>query len=81
MARKKTRDYFEQRRVDQQNDYDAANTEQIKLKLNRKTDDDILKWLYKQKYGRQTSMQGEIKRLIREEIARTSRSLSVYTDK
>lgn len=52
-----------------------------KLKLNRKTDDDILKWLYKQKYGRQTSMQGEIKRLIREEIARTSRSLSVYTDK
>ena len=72
MARKKTRDYFEQRRVDQKNDYDAANTEQIKLKLNRKTDDDILKWLYKQKYGRQTSMQGEIKRLIREEIARTS---------
>lgn len=72
MARKKTRDYFEQRRVDQQNDYDASNTVQIKLKLNRKTDDDILKWLYKQKYGRQTSMQGEIKRLIREEIARTS---------
>ena len=66
--RRKT--WEEQRRADQQNWYDEMHTEQVKLKLNRKTDKDILDWLWKQRLDRNTSMQGEIKRLIREEIAR-----------
>ena len=68
MMRRKT--WEEQRRADQQNWYDEMHTEQVKLKLNRKTDKDILDWLWKQRLDRNTSMQGEIKRLIREEIAR-----------
>ena len=53
-----------------QNWYDEMHTTQVKLKLNRKTDADVLDWLWKQRYNRNTSMQGEIKRLIRAEIAR-----------
>ena len=68
MMRKKT--WEEQRRAEQQNWYDEMHTEQVKLKLNRKTDKDILDWLWKQRINRNTSMQGEIKRLIREEITR-----------
>ena len=44
--------------------YDAANTKQIHLKLNLKTDADILAQLEKQ-----SSVQGYIKNLIREDIA------------
>ena len=71
MSRKKKRTWEEQIRVDQQNSYDEWNTTQIKLKLNNETDADILDWLYtkKKRWGRETSMQGEIKRLIRQEIA------------
>lgn len=50
--------------------YDEWNTTQIKLKLNNKTDADILAWVKKQKYGRDTSVQGAIKALIRADIAR-----------
>lgn len=53
-----------------QNTYDEWNTTQVKLKLNNKTDSDILRWLQSQKYSQGTSMQGAIKRLVREEIAR-----------
>lgn len=68
--RRKRRSWEEQRRFDQQNDYDYYNTTQIKLKLNNKTDQDILTWLNKQKrWNSGTTMQGEIKRLIRQEIA------------
>ena len=70
MSRKKNRTWEQQMRVDQQNYYDETNTEQIKLKLNRKTDADVLDWLRKQQWRPGKSMQGEIKRLIREEIAR-----------
>ncbi len=71
MSKKKYRTWEQQMRIDQQNDYDGRNTEQIKLKLNRKTDADVLEWLRKkQKWNSGTSMQGEIKRLIRNEIAR-----------
>ena len=70
MSRKKKRTWEQQMRVDQQNYYDETNTEQIKLKLNRKTDADVLDWLRKQQWRPGKSMQGEIKRLIREEIAR-----------
>ena len=43
--------------------YDAENTQQIHLKLNKTTDSDILAYL-----ERQDSIQGLIKRLIREEM-------------
>ena len=43
--------------------YDAANTKQLHLKLNLKTDADIIEYL-----GRQESVQGYIKRLIREDM-------------
>ena len=52
-----------------QSAYDEWNTTQIKLKLNNKTDADILRWLKEQKYSRATSIQGAIKKLIREELA------------
>lgn len=47
-----------------QSRYDAKNTEQIHLKLNLKTDADILEWLIKQ-----PSKQGYIKSLIRADIS------------
>ena len=68
---KKRRTWEQQQRVEQQNWYDEMHTTQVKLKLNNKTDEDILKWLFKQQTSRDKSMQGEIKRLIREEIQRT----------
>lgn len=43
--------------------YDAVNTKQFNMKLNLKTDADILKWL-----DQQESKQGAIKNLIRKEI-------------
>lgn len=43
--------------------YDAANTVQVKLKLNSRTDSDILAALESQE-----NKQGYIKRLIREEL-------------
>lgn len=64
------RTWEEQRRADRQNWYDEMHTTQIKLKLNKRTDADILDWLWKKQCDRSTSMQGEIKRLIRTEIAK-----------
>ena len=64
----KKRSFEQQMRVDQQNWYDAMHTTQVKLKLNNKTDADILDWIWRQRIGRNTSVQGEIKRLIRQEI-------------
>lgn len=43
--------------------YDAANTVQIKMKLNKKTDSDIL-----EKLDAVESKQGYIKKLIRDDI-------------
>ena len=45
--------------------YDKKNTTKLCLKLNLKTDADVLFWL-----SQQESMQGAIKRLVREEIER-----------
>jgi hypothetical protein len=45
--------------------YDTANTKQIKLKLNVKTDADILQHL-----ATQENIQGYIKKLIREDMNR-----------
>ena len=47
--------------------YDAANTVQVKLKLNRVTDADILERL--EEVGNQ---QGYIKRLIREDLEKVT---------
>lgn len=59
-------------KYDAQNRYDEWNTTQVKLKLNNKTDKDILAWIQEQKYSRISSVQGAIKALIREDIARNS---------
>lgn len=47
--------------------YDKANTVQLALKLNKKTDKDVIEWLYKL-----DNKQGYIKSLIREDIERTN---------
>lgn len=46
--------------------YDAAHTVRISLKLNTRTDHDIIVWLQEQ-----ASKQGAIKQLIREKIGQT----------
>lgn len=50
-----------------QEKYDKNNTRRIQMKLNLKLDKDVLDWLDKQ-----GSMQGAIKKLIREQIERES---------
>ena len=45
--------------------YDSTHTTSVSLKLNNRTDQDILQWLRKQK-----SKQGAVKQAIRNEIAR-----------
>ena len=49
--------------------YDENNTTRVQLKLNNKTDADILEYLDKVE-----NKQGTIKRLIREEIRREEKS-------
>ena len=72
MSRKR-RSFQEQQRIDQQLYYDDFHTKQYKLKLNKKTDADIIKWIEsKMSWNSGTSFQGEIKKLIREEIQRAS---------
>ena len=46
--------------------YDKENTIQITLKLNKKTDKDIIDWLYDE-----ANKQGYIKSLIRADIDKT----------
>lgn len=69
---RKEPDMFYGGKYDAQDRYDEWNTTQVKLKLNNKTDKDILAWIQKQKYSRSSSVQGAIKALIREDIARNS---------
>lgn len=52
-------------RTKAQKKYDKEHTKGIYIKLNLRTDVDIIRWFWKQ-----PSKQGAIKRLIREEIAR-----------
>ena len=67
------RSFQEQRRIDQQMYYDDFHTKQYKLKLNKKTDADIIKWIEsKMSWNSGTSFQREIKKLIREEIQKIS---------
>lgn len=51
-----------------QKKYDADNTRQVHLKLNRRTDRDVLERL-----DNVPSKQGYIKRLIREDLERTAK--------
>ena len=53
-----------------QNRYDGYNTTQVKLKLNYKTDGDVITWINSHKYSRDSSAQGAIKALIRADIAK-----------
>ena len=55
-------------RTQAQAKYDKSHTTGFYMKLNTCTDQDILEWLESQ-----GSKQGAIKKLIREEIERTSR--------
>ena len=48
-----------------QKKYDAANTRQFRLKLTLSRDKDVIEWLESQ-----DSMQGAIRKLIREQIER-----------
>ena len=54
--------------------YDASHTTRFSLKLNNKTDADIIKWLYSQ-----ASVQGAIKELIRKELASRDKDLHTGT--
>ena len=61
---------FETGKYDVQERYNERNTTQFKLKLNRETDADILAWVQRHRFSRDSSTQGAIKELIREDIAR-----------
>ncbi len=50
---------------ERQKRYDDKNCVRLCLKLNKRTDADVLEWLKKQ-----PSMQGAIKEVIREKISR-----------
>ncbi|MDE7183217.1 MAG: hypothetical protein K2O40_01830 [Lachnospiraceae bacterium] len=52
-----------------QSRYDEYNTTQVKLKLNCKTDADVIRWINGHKTSRNSSVQGAIKALIRADIA------------
>ncbi len=54
--------------------YDERNTTQVKLKLNNKTDADILAWIKSHRYSRASSVQGAIKALIRADIMAQSQT-------
>ena len=63
----KTQEEVKRARTQAQAKYDKNHTTGIYMKLNTGTDQDILSWLEKQ-----SSKQGAIKQLIREEIQRES---------
>lgn len=52
--------------------YDKENTVRLNLKFNIHTDKDIIQWLW-----HQSSKQGSIKRLIREDIAKEREALQL----
>ncbi len=54
-----------------QSRYDAKHTKSYSLKLNMKTDAEIIRWLHTKQ-----SIQGSIKQLIRDQIKRESEQQS-----
>ena len=68
MARKEWADLTEEqqaKQLERQKRYDEEHTTSLHLKLNTRTDQDIIKWLWRQK-----NKQGAIKELIRKEIGK-----------
>lgn len=59
-----------ERKLTPQERYDLKNTRRIVLKLNLKHDADVLEWI-----DTQETMQGGIKRAIREQIEREKNNL------
>lgn len=59
----------QRRQNDARDRYDKENTKQVKFKFNLRTDADILEYLYAQ-----PNMQGYIKRIIRDDIARNAKA-------
>ena len=59
-----------ERKLTPQERYDRKNTRRIVLKLNLKHDADVLEWI-----DAQETMQGGIKRAIREQIEREKNNL------
>lgn len=59
----------QRRQNDARDRYDKENTKQVKFKFNLRTDADILEYLYAQ-----PNMQGYIKRIIRDDIARNTKA-------
>lgn len=55
--------------------YDMYHTVQVKLKLNIKTDADILDWVREKRKDSNSTIQGSIKALIRADIAREKEQL------
>lgn len=65
---KKTTGETEIAKYGPQNKYDQNNTVQLKMKLNKKTDADILEWL-----DTLDNKQGTIKEILREHISNLSK--------
>lgn len=61
------------------NKYNKVNTRTYCLRLNLKTDKDIIEYLDRLHYGGETK-QGKIKELIRKEIAEDERLYQEYLD-
>ena len=67
--REKEADMWGNSKYEAQERYDGYNTVQVKLKLNCKTDADVIKWINSHKNSGNSSAQGAIKALIRADIA------------
>lgn len=63
-------------KYDAQARYDAKNTRQVHLKLNVKTDADVLAWL-----DSRANVQGAIKDLIRADMAKNSATVDKIVEK
>lgn len=53
--------------------YEKENLRQIRLKINRKTEPELLEWLEKQ-----DNIQGYIKRIIREDMTKEEKKMKTY---
>ena len=69
--------WYSEGKYSSQTQFDWYATIQVKLKFNIHTDKDIIDWVQKQKADPDSSIQGSIKRLIREDIRRGARGSNV----
>ncbi len=61
---------WENQKYGAQSQYNDYNTAQVKLKLNYKTDADVIRWINAHQASRDSSVQGAIKALIRANITK-----------